>query len=124
MDVLFPQNGIPDSKKWHSAGLSYAMLKALGINEELLRKHSIESIKSLFDEINNNEGRICLPDLSKLEKIDIDSLVYRLTNYSIDNAALECIKYSRGKSISYLELFCIVWNEQRYPKLCVLLGVK
>lgn len=36
----------------------------------------------------------------------------------------EYVKYKGKKQISYLELFSIVWQKQRYSKLCLLLGVK
>ena len=89
-----------------------------------IKKHSIEYIKLLFDKFNEKEGGIYLPDLSRLEKSSMNNLIYRLSNYNINIASQECTMYMGGKSISYLELFCIIWSEQRRPKLCLLLGVE
>ncbi len=120
--VLFPENGSPNSKILESAGLSYSMFKALGANETMLELNTFENVKKVLDEINENEEKVIFLDLSQLENMSIEGLRERLTGYGIDNAISECIKYKGGRKISYLELFCMIWNEQRYPKLCILLG--
>jgi hypothetical protein len=96
-----------------SAGLGYSIIKALGAK----KGYSPASIKV----IQNWCQKHCelypdiVPDQRKLRNASFNDRLYRPSQNALENAI--CYHSNSGK-VSYLDIYKMIWIEQRWPELC------
>jgi hypothetical protein len=112
-----PNDFIPvaQDRATNSAGLGYAILRALGVNEKLPNE-SIKYIQLFFDN-NFDEFGGTTPHSSKLKT---QTFFERISpQWGANNAARNASCYpGKNNRLSYQDIYKKIWIQQKWPELC------